>query len=48
MSGNSINFNNSKIKITDFYKDKNKRIVNIDGIDVDKILVTQKKIIREK
>ena len=30
MSGNSINFNNKKIKISDFYKDKNKKIFNID------------------
>ena len=42
MSGNSINFNNKKIKISDFYKDKNKKIFNIDGIDVDKILVSKK------
>ena len=48
MSGNSINFNNSQIKISDFYKNKNKKIVNIDGIDVDKILITQKCIIQEK
>ena len=42
MSGNSINFNNKKIKISDFYKDKNKKIFHIDGIDVDKILASKK------
>ena len=42
MSRNSINFNNKKIKISHFYKDKNKKIFNIDGIDVDKILVSKK------
>ena len=42
MSRNSINFNNNKIKISGFYKDKNKKIFNIDGIDVDKILVSKK------
>ena len=42
MSGNSINFDNKKIKISDFYKDKNKKIFNIDGIDADKILVSKK------
>ena len=40
MSGNNINFGNKKIKISDFYK--NKKIFNIDGIDVDKILVSKK------
>ena len=42
MSGNNINFNDKRIKISDFYKDKNKKIFNIDGIDVDKILVSKK------
>ena len=42
MSGNSINFNNKKIKISDFYKNKNKKIFNEDGIDVHKILVSKK------
>ena len=41
MSGNSINFNNKKIKKGDFYK--NKKIFNIDNIDVNKILVSKKK-----
>ena len=40
MSGNSINFNNKKIKKSDFYK--NKKIFNIDNIDVNKILVSKK------
>ena len=37
MSGNSTNFNNKKIKISDFYKNKNTKIFNIDEIDVNKI-----------
>ena len=40
MSGNSINFNNTKIKKSDFYKNKN--IFNIDNIDFNKILVPKK------
>ena len=40
MNGNSINFDIKKIKIRDFYKDKNKKASNIDGIDVDKVLVS--------
>ena len=40
MSGNSINFNNKKIKKSDFYK--NKKIFNKDDIDVNKILVSKK------
>ena len=42
MSGNNINFDNKKIKISDFYKNKNKKIFNIDSIDVNKILVSKK------
>ena len=42
MSGNNINFDNKKIKISNFYKNKNKKIFNIDGIDVNKILVSKK------
>ena len=42
MSGNSKNFNNKKIKISDFYKNKNTKIFNIDEIDVNKILVSKK------
>ena len=40
MGENSINFNNQKIKKSDFYK--NKKIFNIDNIDVNKILVSKK------
>ena len=35
------NFVNKKIKISDFYN-KNKKIFNIDGIDVNKLLVSKK------
>ena len=42
MSGNSINFGNKYIKISDFYKTKNKKIFNIDDTDVNKILVSKK------
>ena len=42
MNGNSINFNNNKIKKSDFYNNKNKKIFNIDDIDVNKILVSKK------
>ena len=40
MSRSSINFNNEKIKKSDFYK--NKKIFKIDNINVDKILVSKK------
>ena len=40
MSRSSTNFNNEKIKKSDFYK--NKKIFNIDNIDVNKILVSKK------
>ena len=42
MSGNSINFNNNKIKKSEFYNSKNKKIFNIDDIDVNKILISKK------
>ena len=42
MSGNSINFSDKKIKISDCYKNKNKNFFNIDDIDVNKILVSEK------
>ena len=42
MSGNSINFDNKNIKISDFYKTKKKKIFNIDDSDVNKILVSKK------
>ena len=41
MNGKNINFNNEKIKRSDFYN-KNKKIFNIDDIDVNKILVSKK------
>ena len=40
MSGKNINFENKKIKKSDFYE--NKRITKIDDIDVNKILVSKK------
>ena len=40
MSVNRINFDNNKIKKSDSYK--NKKIFNIDHIDVNKILVSKK------
>ena len=40
ISGNSINFNDKKIKKSDFYKSK--KIFNINDIDVNKILVSKK------
>ena len=36
MNGKNINFDNKKIKKSDFYS-KNKKIFNIDDIDVNKI-----------
>ena len=41
MSGNSINFGNKKINKSDFYN-KNKKIFNINDIDVNKIFVSKK------
>ena len=41
MSGNSINFDNKNVKISNFYKN-NKYIFNVDDIHVDKILVSKK------
>ena len=41
MNGNSINFNDKNIEKIDFYN-KNKKIFNIDDIDVNKILVPKK------
>ena len=40
MSGNSINFNNKKIKKSHF--NNNKKIFNIDDLDVNKIVVSKK------
>ena len=41
MNGKSINFDNKNIKKSDFYN-KNKKIFNIDDIDVNKILASKK------
>ena len=41
MSTSSINFNDKKIKKIDFYN-KNKKIFNINDIDINKILVSKK------
>ena len=41
MNGKNINFDDKKKKKSDFYK-KNKKIFNIDDIDVNKILVSKK------
>ena len=40
MSGKSINFDDKKIKRSDFYK--NKKVYQINNIDVNKILVSKK------
>ena len=40
MSGKNINFDNKKIKKNSFYKDK--KINNIEDIDVNNILVSKK------
>ena len=40
MSGKSKNFNDIKIKKNDFYK--NKKINNIEDINVDNILISKK------
>ena len=41
MNGKNISFDNKNIKKSDFYN-KNKKIFNIDDIDVNKILVSKK------
>ena len=41
MNGKSINFNDEKIKKSDFYN-KNKKIFNINDTDINKILVSKK------
>ena len=41
MCTSSINFNDKKIKKIDFYN-KNKKIFNINDIDINKILVSKK------
>ena len=40
ISGKNINFDDKKIKKSDF--DKNKKVFQIDEVDVDKILVSKK------
>ena len=40
MSGKTINFNSKKTKKGDFYK--NKKVFQIDNIDVNNILVSKK------
>ena len=42
MSGSSIIFDDKKIKISNFYKSKNKKPFNTDGIELNKILVSKK------
>ena len=46
MSGKNINFEDKKIKKSDFYK--NKKIKSIDYIDVNKMLVSKKERYRTK
>ena len=41
MNGKKINFDDKKFEKNDFYK-KNKKIFNIDDLDVNKILVSKK------
>ena len=41
MSGKNVNFGDKKIKTSDFYK--NKKVIKIDDIDVNKILVSKEK-----
>ena len=41
MNGNNIHFDNKNIKKSDFYNE-NKKISNIDDIDLNKILVSKK------
>ena len=40
MSGKNINFDDKKIKKSDFYK--NKKVIRIDDINVNKILISKK------
>ena len=41
MNGKNINFDKKNIKKSDFYN-KNKKTLNMDDIDVNKILVSKK------
>ena len=40
MSGKNINFNDSKVQKSEFYE--NKKVFQIDDVDVNKILVSKK------
>ena len=42
MSGNSINFDDKKIRKSEFYK--NKKVFQNDDVDVNKILVSKKEL----
>ena len=42
MSKKNRKFDDKKIEKNDFYKKKNKKMFNIDDIDVNKILVSKK------
>ena len=42
MSGKNINFDNKKIRKSNFYK--NKKLNRIDDIDVNKILISKKEL----
>ena len=46
MSGKNINFNDKKIKKSSFYKDK--KINNIEDIDINNILVSKKEVYGNK
>ena len=46
MSGRNINFDNKKNQKSDFYK--NKKVFQIDDVDVKKILVSKKNPYRTK
>ena len=46
MSGNNIYFEDKKNLKSDFYK--NKKVINIDSIDVNKILVSKEEPYRTK
>ena len=41
MNGKSINFDNKNLKESDFYN-KNKKIFNVDDIDINKIFFPKK------
>ena len=42
MSTRSVNYDDKKIESSDFYKNENKKIFNIDDIGVNKTLVSKK------